>query len=54
MKMKINSKSSFSLKIIDFINNQYWLTAALSITLSGIAVLWGIGLIFVFSIQSIL
>ena len=52
--MKMNSKSSFGLRIIDFINNQYWLTAALSITLSGIAVLWAIGLIFIFSIQNTL
>lgn len=52
--MKIKCHSQFRYKIIDFINDQYWLSAAISVTLSGLALLWTIGLVFMLSIQNTL
>lgn len=52
--MKIHSRSSLAIRIIDHINDQYWLSAAISITLSGLALLWTIGLLFAVSIQKTL
>jgi len=52
--MKIRTKSKIGLQVIDIINSQSWLSAAISITLSGLALLWTIGLLFAFSIQKTL
>ena len=52
--MKIKCNSQLKYRIIDFINDQYWLSAAISITLSGVALLWTIGLIFMINIQNTL
>jgi hypothetical protein len=52
--MKINCKSKIGLRVIDYINNLNWLSAAISITLSGLALLWTIGLLFAFNIQNTL